>query len=125
MSKNNAASMTFISDGTRITGDIAIDHDLRVEGFLKGTVSVGGTLVLGPTGKIEGDVVARAATLAGHLAGNIKTHEKLVLETKSVLLGDLQTRELIINEGAMFQGKCSMDHGEKPLQQPSTKASLV
>jgi cytoskeletal protein CcmA (bactofilin family) len=111
MSKSAAASMTFISEGTRIIGELEVEHDLRVEGALRGSVSVGGTLVLGPTGRIEGDVLARSATLAGHLDGNIRTQEKLVLESKSVLLGDLQTRDLIIQEGAIFQGRCAMEAG--------------
>jgi cytoskeletal protein CcmA (bactofilin family) len=108
MTKNVAASMTFISDGTEILGDIKVESDLRVEGYLKGTVTVGGMLVLGPTGKIEGEVMARSATIAGQILGNIKGQEKIVLETKSTLMGDLQTRELVINEGAVFQGHCSM-----------------
>ena len=109
MSKNAAASMTFISEGTQITGEMSVEHDLRVEGAIKGAISVGGALVLGPTGRIDGDVVARSVTLAGHITGNIKAQEKLVLEGKSVLLGDLQTRELVIQEGAIFQGRCAMD----------------
>jgi len=114
MSKNAATSMTFISEGTQITGEIMVEHDLRVEGTVKGSLSVGGALVLGPTGRIEGDVSARSATLAGHIAGNVHTQEKLVLEGKSVLLGDLQTRELVIQEGAIFQGKCAMDINTRP-----------
>lgn len=113
MSKNIAAAMTFISDGSQLLGDIKVEHDLRVEGILKGTVEVGGMLVLGPTGKIEGDVTARSATIAGQIKGNLKGYEKIVLETKSVLIGDLQTRELVINEGALFQGNCSMQSDEK------------
>ena len=109
MSKTAAASMTFISEGTQITGEMTVEHDLRVEGGIKGSISVGGALVLGPTGRIEGDVSARSVTLAGHITGNIKALEKLVLEGKSVLLGDLQTRELVIQEGAIFQGRCAMD----------------
>ena len=109
MSKNAAASMTFISEGTQISGEMSVEHDLRVEGVIKGSISVGGALVLGPTGRIEGDVVARSVTLAGHITGNIKAQEKLVLEGKSVLMGDLQTRELVIQEGAIFQGRCAMD----------------
>ena len=114
MTKNAAASMCFISEGTRITGEVAAEHDLRVEGAVKGTVAVGGTLVLGPTGAVEGDVTAKSATLAGHLTGNIRVQEKLVLEGKSVLLGDLQTRELVIQEGAIFQGQCAMDANSRP-----------
>ena len=113
MSKSVAAAMTFISDGTQILGDIKVEHDLRVEGYLKGTVEVGGMLVLGPTGRIEGQVQARSATIAGQILGNIKGIEKIVLESKSSLVGDLQTRELVINEGAMFQGNCSMQMDEK------------
>ena len=113
MSKSVAAAMTFISDGTHILGDIKVEHDLRVEGYLKGTVEVGGMLVLGPTGKIEGQVTARSATIAGQILGNLRGHDKIVLETKSTLVGDLQTRELVINEGAIFQGNCSMQMDEK------------
>ena len=116
MSKNVTASMTFISEGTRIMGELSVDYDLRVEGAVKGSVAVGGTFVLGPTGVIEGDVAARSATLAGHLTGNIRVAEKLVLEVKSVLIGDLQTRELVIQEGAIFQGRSSMDGASAPPQ---------
>lgn len=111
MSKNAAASMTFICEGTVVTGEMSVEHDLRVEGSVKGSVSVGGMLVLGPTGRVEGDVTARSATLAGHITGNVKAQEKLVLESKSVLLGDLQTRELVIQEGAIFQGRSAMESG--------------
>lgn len=113
MSKSVAAAMTFISDGTQILGDIKVEHDLRVEGYLKGTVEVGGMLVLGPTGKIEGTVNARSATIAGQIHGNLKGQDKIVLEAKSTLIGDLQTRELVINEGALFQGNCSMQMDER------------
>ena len=110
MTKNpTTASQTYISEGTRITGEVAVEFDLRIDGALKGSASVAGVFILGPTGVIEGDVVARSATLAGHLTGNIRVQEKLVLEAKSVLLGDLQTRELVIQEGAIFQGRSAMD----------------
>ena len=107
------ATQTYICDGTIIVGDIKVEHDLRIDGYLKGTVEVAGMLVLGSTGKIEGQVQARAATIAGQIIGNIKGIEKIVLEPKSTLVGDLQTRELVINEGAMFQGNCSMNRDDK------------
>jgi cytoskeletal protein CcmA (bactofilin family) len=109
MSKHAATSMTFIGEGTRIVGDMSVEHDLRIEGSIKGAVSVGGTLVLSITGSIEGDVVSRSASLAGRLTGNVRVQEKLVLEEKSVLQGDMFARELVVQEGAIFQGMCSMD----------------
>lgn len=109
MSKNAATSMTFIGEGTRIMGDMSVEHDLRIEGSVRGSVSVGGTLVLSVTGSIEGDVTSRSAALAGRLLGNIHVQEKLVLEERSVLQGDLHARELVVQEGAIFQGTCTMD----------------
>ena len=106
--------MTFISEGTNIVGEITVEHDLRLEGTIKGRVSVGGALVLGPTGRIEGELQARSATLAGHMNGNVLIVEKLVLEGRSVLQGDMQTRELVIQEGAIFHGQCSMDVALRP-----------
>ncbi len=108
-----AASQTYICDGTIIVGDIKVEHDLRIDGYTKGTVEVAGILILGSTGKIEGQVQARAATIAGQIVGNLKGHDKIVLESTSTLIGDLQTRELVINEGAIFQGNCSMNRNDK------------
>jgi cytoskeletal protein CcmA (bactofilin family) len=113
MSKNVPTSMTFIGEGTRILGDMSVEHDLRVEGSVQGSVSVGGTLVLSVTGSINGDVASRSAALAGHLNGNIHVQERLTLENKSVLIGDLRARELVVQEGAIFQGNCSMDAGRE------------
>ena len=113
MSKSVAASQTVISEGTQILGDIRVEHDLRVDGYLKGTVEVGGVLILGNTGKIEGQVQVRSAMVAGQIIGNLKAQDKIVMEPKSTLLGDLLTRELVINEGAVFQGNCSMQVDEK------------
>jgi cytoskeletal protein CcmA (bactofilin family) len=108
MTKNIATAVTSISEGTQIIGDLKVEHDLRVDGYLKGSVHVGGALVLTPTGRIEGEVVVRSAIIAGQIHGNVKGMERIVLEGKSTLVGDLQTRELVINEGAIFQGNCSM-----------------
>ncbi len=109
-------SMTFICDGTSIIGEVTVENDLRVEGYIKGTVKTGGVLVVGPTGKIEGEVITRSANIAGQVVGNLKGLEKIVLEAKSTLIGDLQTRDLIINEGAVFQGNCSMKANEAQIE---------
>ncbi len=105
--------MTSIAEGTIITGDISVEHDLRIEGTIQGSVLTGGTLVLCAGGKIEGDIRVKSATIAGLIVGNIKASEKIVLESKSTLKGDLVTRDLVINEGAHFQGNCSMSTDER------------
>jgi cytoskeletal protein CcmA (bactofilin family) len=108
MTKNLAAQQTYIAEGSQFLGDIKVESELRVDGYIKGTVTVSGPLIIGPNGKIEGEIAARAATVAGTILGNIKATEKIILDKGSKLYGDLQTRELAIHEGAFFQGHSSM-----------------
>ncbi len=113
MSKNTGAQQTHITVGTSIHGEIKVENDLRIDGYVKGAIQVGGMLIIGETGKIEGDVVSHSVTVAGQIQGNLHGLEKVVLESKAVLVGDLQTRELVIHERAYFNGNCSMSSNEK------------
>lgn len=111
MSKNppTPATMTQIMSGAQIKGDVLVESDLRVEGYIKGMVKVGGTLIIVESGKVEGDVHARVAEITGQLVGNLLADEKVILNGRSLLMGDLKTRELVIHEGARFQGNCQME----------------
>ncbi len=108
MSKLNSTSETLIADGTLVTGEINVQGDLRLDGAIKGSVTVGGTFVVTTNGKVEGDIQAHTAIIAGTIQGNIKSTERTVLEASSRLNGDLMTNTLVINEGARFQGNCAM-----------------
>ena len=61
-----------------------------------------------PTGRIEGEVLARSATVAGQIQGNLKRRGENRPGNQVHLARRPQTRELVINEGAIFQGNCSM-----------------
>jgi cytoskeletal protein CcmA (bactofilin family) len=105
--------MTIISKGTQITGDVSSQENIRVEGYIKGTVKAGGELILTNSGKIDGEIVTSSAIIAGTISGNLTASEKTVLESQSSLTGDLRTKNLVIIEGAVFKGKCEMNKGPK------------
>jgi cytoskeletal protein CcmA (bactofilin family) len=105
---------TMIGEGSVLEGTLYVPHDIRVEGTLKnGKLTIEGTLTVGPSGCIEADVSARSAIIAGKVVGNLSAEERAELEPSSVLIGDLKTRELVISEGATFQGHCTMNDGKK------------
>ena len=56
-----------IVEGTHIEGDIKSDSNIRIDGYLKGTITVKGRLVLGPTGKIDGNIYCKNGDLEGKL----------------------------------------------------------
>lgn len=114
MSKMSNNTQTLISEGTKIVGEVNVQSDLRIDGYIKGTIKVGGTLVITAPGKVEGEVQTSGAIIAGTLQGNLHAGDKVVLEANSHLIGDLKTKNLVISEGAVFHGNCQMGTAPSP-----------
>jgi len=99
---------TIIGKGSSIDGTMKVNSTLRVDGRVKGNVTTTDSLVLGKDGVINGEVVVRNAIIGGKLKGKLTASGKVVLEAKSVFNGELKTTKLVIDEGAIFEGNCSM-----------------
>lgn len=107
MSKN-PGQITHLSNNTVIVGDITVDNDMRVAGTIKGTVNMTGHLIVEQSGLLEGEIKSISATVAGRITGNIECTERLILEGKAQFTGDIKTKQLVIEDGAVFQGNCAM-----------------
>jgi cytoskeletal protein CcmA (bactofilin family) len=90
-------------------GNLVVPHSLRIDGRVKGRIETGESLTVGPTGIIEADIKAKSLICGGKIIGNVVAEDRIELESKASLTGDIQTRELIINEGAYFQGNSRME----------------
>ena len=97
-----------IGNGTTFKGDIESNGDIRIDGKLIGSVKSNGKVSVGPTGFIEGDIFCKQADIAGNVKGNIKTEELTALKSTSIVEVDLTTKQLLIEVGAQFTGKCVM-----------------
>ncbi len=106
---NSSKYITILSSQTEIIGELIVKNDIRVAGKIKGKLQISGNLVVEPTGVIEADVTVDTAIIAGVVQGDVVAKEKVVLEARSKLYGNLTTKELVIVEGAVFRGNCSMD----------------
>ncbi len=97
-----------IVDGTVIEGKIISQSNIRIDGTVNGTIETKGRLVVGPKGKIKGDIVCSNAEVEGTIEGQIKVNELLSLRTTAKILGDIYTNKLAIEPGATFTGSCNM-----------------
>ena len=104
---------TMIGEGSVFEGTLFVPHDVRIDGTLKGKLTAEGSLMVGANGIIEADVIAKSAVVGGKITGKLTVEDRVEMEANSALLGDLKTRELVINEGAVFQGLCSMAENPK------------
>ena len=106
---------TILGKGSVIEGKISIKNSVRVDGRIVGEISSTGTITIGEKGEVEGNVNATKAVIGGKVKGRINATVKAILEAHSVLIGDLKTAKLTIDEGAMFEGRCLMpDENGKP-----------
>jgi len=104
----NLQVINLIAKGTQLTGDLASDGDLRVDGEIIGNLETKGRLVIGASGRIEGDISCKSSEIAGTHKGKLFVAELLSLKASSNVTGDIVTGRLSIEPGAYFAGTCTM-----------------
>ena len=104
----NEQEFTQIGRSVQVDGDITGKTDLRIAGKVYGNISIDGELILEKYAIVEGDVKCGAAILAGSIKGDVDCKTKLILQDNSKIVGNVKAEQLIINEGAIFQGSCEM-----------------
>ena len=101
-------TINLISNGTEITGDIKSNGDIRIDGSLTGNLSTKGKVVIGPTGKVNGEVYCKNSEVSGAVEGKISVGQLLNLKASSKIVGEIITFKLSIEPGAKFSGNCKM-----------------
>jgi cytoskeletal protein CcmA (bactofilin family) len=99
----------FVGHGTTLTGETEFQAMLRVDGHLIGTVSSeSGTLIVGTNGVVDANVSVAAAMINGVVNGDVIAYEKVQLGRTAQVIGNIQSPRLVVEEGAVIEGKCSM-----------------
>jgi len=107
--ESDSNAINIIGVGTEITGDINTNGDMRVDGVLNGNIITEGKLVVGETGKVKGEVDCKNSEVLGMIEGKIKVKELLSLNSSARIYGDMITKKLSIEPGAVFTGNCNMN----------------
>lgn len=123
---------TIIGEGTRIVGTVTCKTLLRVDGIIEGEIISESKVVVSEKGLVKGDISAENMTLGGELTGNAHVREKSEILATGRLHGDIITKTLIMDENAIFEGKCTMNQSAlekmnripdvKPEHKPEPKA---
>ena len=118
MKKNNQKHVeTIIGEDAIISGEIKLKGGAIISGKIIGNVNIDGTIRITRAGTVDGDIVASEATVGGILNGNLSA-DKVTLRTESKVNGDILYKQLMIEEGAHFEGRCDLgsnQKGEEPI----------
>lgn len=114
----NTSTYNVIAPGTTIVGTITTNNDIRIDGTLDGDLLCKGKLVVGQQGKIKGNINCNTAEIVGNIDGKIEVSDLLSLKSTSKVLGNIKTKVLSIEPGAIFTGSCEMN---TPHEKPAAK----
>ena len=104
--------VSVLGEGTEISGEVSLTSGLRVEGVVKGKVRSDTVLVVGTPGKMEADVNVRRISIEGEFRGTIRASERVEIHKDGKVFGEIYSPCLIIEAGALFEGRCNMSEGK-------------
>jgi len=112
MPSKNQTSNCVIGEGSIFDGRFYVNGSILIEGKFQGDIKTDDQLVVGPTGKVKTDIVARRVTIAGTLIGNIVASEEVNLLHTGKVLGNISTPRLTVEPGVITEGKVTITSGQ-------------
>ena len=99
---------TFLGKGTSFKGIVTFDGTVRIDGRVEGEVHTGGAVIIGESAIIKGIIAAGSVAISGRVKGSVTATQKVELQKPGVLIGDIQSPVVMVEEGAHFHGMSNM-----------------
>lgn len=111
---SNSGVPSRIGSGLVFKGEVNGDEDLLIEGRLEGQVRLETRHVtIGKSGRVQGDVHAKAITVVGEVHGNLFSDSEVLVESEALIEGNLHSPRVNLKDGCRFQGSIDMSSGKK------------
>lgn len=102
-----------LGKGTRISGKLSFEGMARIEGEVEGEINANGTLMIGASAVVNAQITATNVVIHGNVTGDIRASKKLEIRSPGKLFGNVITPSVVIEEGVVFEGHCSMGANEE------------
>ncbi len=109
---------TIIGSGVKVEGTFAASGNVIVKGEVQGSLETKGDLRVEEGAVINAEVKAGNAYVAGRIKGNLTVEEKLSLASQANVEGDIKCSSLLVEEGAVINGRCTMGQGAEITEEP-------
>jgi cytoskeletal protein CcmA (bactofilin family) len=105
--------LSILDKGLEMTGEISFTTGVRVNGVINGKVRSEAVLEIGPGGKVDAEITIRKILINGEFRGVIHASDRVEIHKNGKAYGDIYTPCLIIEAGALFEGRCNMSDAQK------------
>src|SRR6204780_38208 len=116
----------FLEQGVRLEGRLESAGTFRIDSAGKGTPVSEDTLILGEHATVEGQIIGNYVVITGRFDGTIQARGRVEIQPKAIVTGEIHTPCLIIEPGAVFDGRCHMlsaTEAAKPITIPIRSAA--
>lgn len=103
----------FLGTGTEFDGKLVFNGSVRIDGCFKGDIMGGGLLISGEGSRIEGNITVDNIVISGEVHGNLEAKDKVEIDSRGKLFGDMISGVLVIQAGGVFEGNCRMADSPK------------
>jgi len=107
---------TVLGEGTVFDGNLKTSGTVRVDGTVNGNCTSDEEMILGHEGVVKGNVSAKNIIISGRVDGDITSLGKLEILSTGKVNGNIAARSLVIDEGASFDGKCTITSEVQPVR---------
>lgn len=98
----------FLDAGSHMKGDLHFEDTFRIDGKLTGAVISEGDLIIGSGGEVDGEIRTSRVFISGTVKGRIQVTRRVEITAQGRVFAEIDTPSLVMEDGALLQGKCSM-----------------
>src|SRR5512132_3121767 len=111
--KGNGELNGFLDRGASFKGEMEFEDTMRIDGKFNGKIVSKNELIVGESAHIDGDIQVGRMAISGTVGGKISAEQRVEIHRNGKVYSDIDTPALVIEEGAIFQGNCTMGDRDK------------
>lgn len=124
--EQNRADVAQIGKSVVIKGELSGSEDLYLDGEVEGSIELHDhNLTVGPNGRVRANVNAKEVIIHGKVDGNIVSGDRVELRKSAVLVGDIVTQRIMIEDGAYFKGGIDIRKDQAPKREQSSSQTAT
>jgi cytoskeletal protein CcmA (bactofilin family) len=122
--RSDDAVQAHLGKGSRVEGKLTFEGSVKIDGYIEGEIQAQQAVIVGETAVINAQINAETIVIKGKVTGDVTARRQVELRGPAKLTGNITTPSLVIHEGVLFEGHCSMGGAESKVEKTDRKVAL-
>jgi Integral membrane protein CcmA involved in cell shape determination len=100
--------MTLLEKDAQFEGKLTFEGRVQINGKFRGEIFSDGILIVGEGAEVDAKIEIDTIIIQGKVSGSIDAKRRIEMHAPAVVQGDISSPGLVVSDGAVFEGACSM-----------------